>query len=76
MADLLAIDACRPLKSHTPNLSSQVATPLIASEWEKALTKYPDRQFVNYIITGIREGFRIGFDYKPLPQVSVRNTRI
>ena len=63
MADLLAIDACRPLKNHTPMPSTRVTTPLFASEWKKALTKHTDRQFIDYIIPGIRDGFRIGFNY-------------
>ena len=41
----------------------RIATPLKADKWEEALRSHPDRLFVKYILTGIREGFRIGFDY-------------
>ena len=42
-------------------------TPLLHSEWERALRDHPDRAFANYICTGLRQGFRIGFSRtKPL----------
>ena len=37
-------------------------TPLDAAQWEILLADHPDRQFVQYLLSGIREGFRIGFD--------------
>ena len=39
-----------------------VITPLVHHEWEKALISHPDRQFVLYLLAGIRQGFHIGFD--------------
>ena len=41
---------------------ARVVTPLKASVWEKLLCNHPDRDFVQFICTGIREGFRIGFN--------------
>ena len=35
-------------------------TPLDAAQWEILLADHPDRQFVKYLLSGIREGFRIG----------------
>ena len=67
MDDLLAIDSCRPPGSWVPPSSlaiSRTATPLKAEKWEEALASYPDKRFTQYILSGIREGFRIGFDYQ------------
>lgn len=42
----------------------KVVTPLHAGVWERGLASHPDRQFAAYIVRGIREGFRIGFDWR------------
>lgn len=41
---------------------TQIVTPLVPNEWEKALTTHPDQLqiFKQYLLTGIKEGFRIG----------------
>ena len=31
------------------------------NEWQKALSKHPDKHFANYILSGLTQGFRIGF---------------
>ena len=36
-------------------------TPLRKQAWGQELAEHPDRWFVNYILTGIEHGFRIGF---------------
>ena len=62
----------RELESHVPSSSEETpihggTTPLSLSEWEVALRNHPDREFADYICTGIRHGFRIGFSRsKPL----------
>ena len=62
--DLLRLHSYRPSKPTQLPLSCQtITTPLVDSEWERALADHPDRQFVDYILQGIREGFRIGFDH-------------
>ena len=38
-----------------------VFTPLKLEHWESLLTSHPDKEYVNYLLRGIREGFRIGF---------------
>jgi hypothetical protein len=40
-----------------------VTTPLNWREWDSALATHPDQRFRNYIVSGIRYGFRLGFDY-------------
>ena len=38
--------------------------PLDWRSWQDHVTLLPDRQLANYVVQGIREGFRIGFDYQ------------
>ena len=33
-------------------------------DWDDCLANHPDRRFAAYITNGIREGFRIGYDYQ------------
>lgn len=62
---LLALDACRPLGAqlHAGEWAS-ITTPLRLREWERGLSSHPDREFVQYVCNGIRDGFRIGFRYR------------
>ena len=55
------------LESHTdavpiplPPSALEITTPLVHHQWEKALALHPDRQFVQYILSGIAKGFHIG----------------
>ena len=41
----------------------RVRTPLRVREWERSLVAHPDREFCNYLLRGISEGFRVGFRY-------------
>ena len=41
-----------------------MVTPLKAEIWSKELATHPDQLFCQYIIRGLREGFRVGFDYE------------
>ena len=38
-----------------------VTSPLDWRVWNEALLEYPDRRFREYITTGLRDGFKIGF---------------
>ena len=40
-----------------------IKTPLRPDQWQLVLASHPDRHFVNYLLEGIKAGFRIGFDY-------------
>jgi hypothetical protein len=35
---------------------------LIVEAWQRCLAEYPDLAFVEYILRGTREGFRIGYN--------------
>ena len=59
------MDACRPLKARVvPDEVGVVSSPLVANEWEAVLAGHPDREFADFVVQGLREGFRIGFDYR------------
>ena len=63
-ADLLALDRCRaPQPRHLPPLMASIVTPLPWREWQMRLVTHPDRNFANLVVTGIKEGFRIRYDY-------------
>ena len=38
-------------------------SPLKLEAWGEALSNHPDYGFVHYILEGVHNGFRIGFDY-------------
>ena len=63
--DLLKLESCTPLHAtKIPVALAKINTPLRFPAWERALASHPDRDFVEYILTGIRCGFRIGFSHR------------
>ena len=62
---LLALEACRPLtvQAHDGDWA-RIVTPLRLREWERVLSGHPDREFAQFVCVGIRDGFRIGFNYR------------
>ena len=40
----------------------RVATPLMWREWKEELVAHPDTEFRDYILNGITNGFRVGFN--------------
>ena len=63
--DLLVLDSRKSgvqLKD-IPTELRQVQTPLAIEEWEKSLRGHPDREFGAYLLRGMAEGFRVGFQY-------------
>ena len=47
-----------------PSAWCAINSPLIVSEWQQQLDSHPDREFVQYLLKGMAEGFRIGFNYE------------
>ena len=43
---------------------SAINTPLIVDEWRHQLSEHPDAEFTDYLVRGMTEGFRIGFNYQ------------
>ena len=39
-----------------------VRTPLVLQAWRQALSHHPDREYAEYILKGIEEGFHTGVD--------------
>ena len=73
--DLAALDQCRtatPIR--LPYSLDHIVTPLSWRSWQASLANHPDRAFVNWVVAGIRDGFRIGYDYsRGRPKSSRRN---
>ena len=62
-ADLLALDACRPLTATPTSFVVPRSSPVRVVEFARAFQRFPDRSFADYILSGFRVGFRVGFDY-------------
>ena len=59
---LLEFERRRPARQQRiPVEWSIVRMPMVAQEWEIALRGHPDRQLVEYLLEGMRQGFHIGF---------------
>ena len=54
---------CHPVGGSPVSLGMDVVTPLAWEEWDQALQQHPDKDFRAYIMSGIRYGFRLGFNY-------------
>jgi len=59
-----------PSTVHIPLEATSITTPLIAHNWLTLLKEYPNQHLVTFFITGITDGFRIGFNSPPGPIVS------
>ncbi len=63
--DLINLEGCRPVAQVPVQAPlSRIVTPLQPAEWQIALARHPDQEFVAFILRGIRLGFRIGFGYQ------------
>lgn len=58
-----------------PNKLTEVRTPLRVTVWRRALESHPDREFVQFMLTGVQEGFRIGYDRCRTHQSATRNMK-
>ena len=63
-ADLVALDQCHTVKPiRLPYGLDHIVTPLLWQSWQASQADHPDRASINWLIAGIRDGFRIGYDY-------------
>ena len=46
-----------PLPQHATDIVSPIAIPF----WQEHLSQHPDQQFAQLILTGLKEGFPVGF---------------
>ena len=61
----MQLDSCRPpFNPVLPTLSdlTAITSPFSPDAWEDVLTTHPDRAYVSYLLSGLKQGFRIGFD--------------
>ena len=54
-------------------LSLSANSPLILSQWQQELYHHPDKRYTKYILQGIEEGFKIGFNNSHVLQSSTSN---
>ena len=52
-----------PSTIHVPPQARLITTPLSSSAWEYLLAEHPHQELVRFFISGISNGFRIGFKH-------------
>ena len=52
---------------------AEIKTPLVLQAWKEKLARHPDREYAEYILKGIEEGFRTGVDSRRSMTSSRRN---
>ena len=74
--DVLALERCKPVDgwcvAHTSELN-KVCPPLHVEAWAASLHDHPDQRFASYLISGLHEGFRIGFNRDSKLVLAARN---
>ena len=65
---LKALAARRSYLPRMPPSLSPILTPLDWKTWQRALHLHHDREFARLIVEGVREGFRIGYNYDSFPR--------
>ena len=58
---LTELDSCRSSQV-VPAELQQIRTPLLWEEWVSRLSRHPDYQFAQYVLQGIAQELRIGFN--------------
>lgn len=61
------------LSVHIPLEACKIVTPLQAAMWNHYLIRHPNQDLITFFISGITQGFRIGFDYSLVSLKSARN---
>ena len=65
-SSLVEMSNCRAAPNEAGRI---VVTPLRREEWEKELSRFPDREFVKFLLDGMAYGFRIGYKREVAPLV-------
>ena len=63
MKDLAQFELCTLIPESPIDPSLSQITSLKWESWERALSSHPDQAFSRCIVNGIRNGFRIGYNY-------------
>ena len=64
MSQLRTLASCIP--HNLPSLPTRLAminSPLVVDQWRALLSEHPDGEFKEFLLSGIVEGFCIGFNY-------------
>ena len=62
-SQLLGMEACSAGRvAQLPDYPRQIITPLKLERWQELLSGHPDKEFTEYILRGIKHGFRVGFN--------------
>ena len=72
MDELLAMQDCKPLRSQDLPSALKVINSLLTerlSNWERLLGMHTDTRFKAFILSGLKEGFRVGLQYKDVQQL-------
>lgn len=74
---LVELSQCKPDRQQetTPELAD-IQTPVVYLAWHEGLRNHPDQHFANYVLQGLREGFRIGFQHHASPLQSSRSNML
>ena len=71
---LMALDSCKPVQDEPRHGESpDHHFPLKVELWAKKLHSHPDNYFTSYVLEGLTNGFRIGFNHRHLLCSSIRN---
>ena len=63
--DLLTLNSySSPESQPIPACLTHITTPLKLEAWDMCLRNHPDRTFASYILSGISQGFHIGFNHE------------
>ena len=73
-ADLLALEQASPAPIAIPDRRT-TQSPLDPAVWQQCLQSYPDREFAQFIVRGLRGGFRIGVRRGAQLKPSARNLK-
>ena len=75
--DLIKLDQCRPKfgKLTVQERLLGVSSPLNLAQWEAMLANHPDKSYVEYILHGIKEGFRVGFGRADITESALASSR-
>ena len=62
--DLLALANCKQQQPPIlPPFLTSITTPLNLAAWAQELENHPHQEVAQYLLQGISQGFRIGFNY-------------
>ena len=63
---LIQLESCKPTPEHLisiPSSASHIVMPLLPHRWEGLLRQHPDQALAAYVVSGLSNGFHIGYQY-------------